>query len=93
MKSKKIKKIKKDNCSVSTENFSKASTVCSSKAIPEQKKKNSRVLNFATEKKIFPCEHCDRQFFRSQSLGGHMSKAHPQMSSSYANKVKRRSER
>ena len=39
------------------------------------------------------CEFCDRRFKKPESLGGHVSKAHPGKSVIYSNKIKRRNER
>jgi uncharacterized C2H2 Zn-finger protein len=36
------------------------------------------------------CDHCSRRFKKAQSLGGHVSKAHPGASKIYAQKMKRR---
>jgi hypothetical protein len=40
-----------------------------------------------------PCEWCPRRFAKAQSLGGHVSKAHPKSSKIYAKKMERRNER
>ena len=39
------------------------------------------------------CEHCSKRFKKAQSLGGHVSKAHPGASKIYAEKMKRRNQR
>ena len=41
----------------------------------------------------FACTHCEKVYAASQQLGGHISKAHPGVSSAYAQKIKRRDER
>ena len=39
------------------------------------------------------CDHCERRFKKPESLGGHVSKAHPGKSVIYAKKIARRNER
>ena len=39
------------------------------------------------------CPFCPRTFAKTQGLGGHMSKAHPGMSQSYAEKMETRERR
>lgn len=39
------------------------------------------------------CDHCERRFKKPESLGGHVSKAHPGMSLIYAKKIERRTQR
>lgn len=39
------------------------------------------------------CDHCERRFKKPESLGGHVSKAHPGKSLIYAKKIERRTER
>ena len=39
------------------------------------------------------CDHCERRFKKPESLGGHVSKAHPGMSVIYAKKIERRTQR
>ena len=41
----------------------------------------------------FDCPICFKKYGKAQALGGHMSKAHPQMSDQYLYKQKRRNER
>ena len=39
------------------------------------------------KQKVFKCKYCDQTFPLKQSLGGHTSKAHPNMSVAYKKRV------
>ena len=78
-----------------------------SKAVPSSKKikkqvyhqarnmvTNVNAVKFMTAGGFFLCPHChNRAFEKAQALGGHMSKAHPNMSPDFTRKQQRRKER
>lgn len=87
-----------------TQNLRDIATACSSLNVdfdkvkapvpPAQKKAKVYVY---TEQEIIDlpvkCDHCERRFKKPESLGGHVSKAHPGKSAIYAKKIARRNER
>lgn len=48
-----------------------------------KKEKTSKPALESNAAGMFKCAHCPRVFTKSQSLGGHTSKSHPEMSLIY----------
>lgn len=65
-------------------------------AAPKKVEKPAKVYVYTEQDLIdlpVKCDHCDRRFKKPESLGGHVSKAHPGKSLIYAKKIQRRNER
>ena len=52
-----------------------------------KKQRASKVIKKKAPQPKFKCSHCSLTFERAVSLGGHVSKAHPGMQSSYTHKM------
>ena len=63
---------------------------------PEKPEKPAKMFVYTAQDLIdlpVKCDHCERRFKKPESLGGHVSKAHPGMSVIYAKKIERRTQR
>jgi len=61
--------------------------------LPKSTTKSKENKNSSLSEETFECNLCDRKFLNGQGLGGHMSKAHPQRSDQYKEKMKIRNSR